>query len=499
MDLAAWAQGFALALTPSNLVLCLAGALIGTVVGVLPGIGPAATLALLLPLTFTLEPAGALIMLAAIYYGAQYGSSTTAILLNLPGEASGVVTALDGHRMALAGRAGPAIAIAALASLAAGLLTAGLIAVAAGPVARLSLAMAPAGLAGLIALGLVTAALVVPGRPLPAVALMLAGACLGLVGTDSGGGQPRFTFGVPELRDGLGFVPVVMGLFGLAELIRALESGGRPERIAPVGLPWPTAADLRRGLGPTLRGTATGAVLGVVPGVTTVMAALAARGIERAFPPRDRPLGQGAVAGVAAPEAANNASAQMALVPLLTLGLPGNPVMAVLAGALMIQGLAPGPAFIAANPGLFHALVASLVLGNVILVVLNLPLAGLWAMLLRVPFPRLVPLIVVLGAIGVMAGQNGIFDLWVMLGFGAFGWLLSRLGLEPTPLVLGFVLGPALEEYVRRALLLSRGDVSVFVTDPVALASLFLMTVAGALALGRNWRRADRPRPEMGC
>jgi putative tricarboxylic transport membrane protein len=491
MDLAAWAAGFAFALTPENLALCLTGALLGTLVGVLPGIGPAATLALLLPLTFTLEPAGALIMLAAIYYGAQYGGSTSAILLNLPGECSGVVTAMDGHKMALMGRAGPALAVAALASLFAGLVTAVLIATVAVPLSGMTTAIAPAGLVGLIALGLFAAAVISPGPALPALALILIGAGLGLVGTDLAGGQPRFAFGIPELRDGIGFVPLVMGIFGLAEIIRSLETSVRPQRIRGVRWPWPTRGDLRAGWWPTLRGTAVGSVLGVIPGASTLLAALAARGLESGFVPRDRPLGTGAVAGVAAPEAANNAAAQGALVPLLTLGLPGSPVMAVLAGALMIHSILPGPGFVAQNPDIFAALMASLVIGNIILVVLNLPFAGVWAALLHIPFRRLVPLIVVISLIGVYSVQNSLFDVWLMLGFGLFGWALLRLGLEPTPLVLGFILGPAFEEYLRRTLLFSRGDPTVLLTDPVSMVCLTLI-VAGSIW---KMRRILRPIP----
>jgi TctA family transporter len=491
MDLAAWAAGFALALTPENLALCLMGALLGTLVGVLPGIGPAATLALLLPLTFALEPAGALIMLAAIYYGAQYGGSTSSILLNLPGECSGVVTAMDGHRMALMGRAGPALAVAALASLFAGLVTAVGIATVAVPLSSLTTAIAPAGLVGLIALGLFAAAVISPGPALPALALILIGAGLGLVGTDLAGGQPRFTFGIPELRDGIGFVPLVMGIFGLAEIIRALETSARPERIRGVRWPWPTRADLRAGWAPTLRGTAVGSALGVIPGASTLLAALAARGLESGFSPRDRALGTGAVAGVAAPEAANNAAAQSALVPLLTLGLPGSPVMAVLAGALMIHAILPGPGFIDQNPDIFAALMASLIIGNIILVVLNLPFAGVWAALLRIPFRRLVPLIVVISLIGVHSVQNSLFDVWLMLGFGLFGWALLRLGLEPTPLVLGFILGPAFEEYLRRTLLFSRGDPMVLLTDPVSAVCLALIAAVSIWKMRRlfPWSR----------
>lgn len=353
------------------------------------------------------------------------------------------------------------------------------------PAANWSLSVSPAGLAGLIALGLLAAAIIAPGRPLPAVTLTFTGACPGLVGTDSVGGMRRFTLGFHELRDGIGFVPLIMGLFGLAALIRALETASRPERIASVGWPWPTRADVAAGRGPTVRGTVVGARLGVIPGVTTVTAALAARGLEKAFKAKGPPLGEGAIEGVRAPEAANNASAQSALVPLFMLGIPGNPVIAVLAGALMIHGVAPGPGVIPSNPDLFAALVASMVVGNIILVILNLPLAGVWAALLTIPFRKLVPVIVVLALIGVHSVQGSMFDVWLMLAFGAFGWLILRLGLEPTPLVLGFILGPAFEEYLRRTLLLSRGDLSVFLTDWLSLSCL-LIIAGGTLALIRR-------------
>ncbi|MFN8928559.1 MAG: tripartite tricarboxylate transporter permease [Rhodospirillales bacterium] len=489
--------GVAAALEPTNLLLCVLGAVAGTIVGVLPGIGPAATVALLLPATFAMPPAGALIMLAAIYYGAQYGSSTAAILLNLPGEASGVVTAIDGHRMALAGRAGPAIGIAALASLVAGLSTAVLIALAAPALAAWSLLVSPAGLVGLMALGLAAAALVSPGPALPALALILAGGCLGLVGTDAAGGRPRFTLGIPELMDGIGFVPVAVGIFGVAELIRALETGGRPDRVAPVGSPWPASADGAAGTLPAVRGTVVGGVLGLLPGGTTVLASLAARGVERLFPPRGTPLGQGAVAGVAAPEAATHAAAQTSLVPLLALGLPATPVMAVLAGAFMIQGIPPGPGLFATRPDVVGALVGSLVVGNLVLVLLNLPLAGVWAALLRIPFRFLVPPILVVGAVGVFGVQNSVFDVWLMLAFGLVGWGLRRAGLEPTPLVLGFVLGPGLEEHLRRTLLLSRGDPWALVADPVGGACALLLVGLVGWRMVRAVLRRSRQRRDL--
>lgn len=365
------------------------------------------------------------------------------------------------------------------------------------PLSALTTAIAPEGLVGLIALGLFAAAVISPGPAIPALALILIGAGLGLVGTDLAGGQPRFTFGIPELRDGIDCVPLVMGIFGLAEIIRALETSDRPERIRGVRWPWPTRADLRAGWAPTLRGTAVGSVLGVIPGASTLLAALAARGLESSFVPRDRPLGTGAVAGVAAPEAAHNAAAQSALVPLLTLGLPGSPVMAVLAGALMIHAILPGPGFIGQNPDIFAALMASLIIGNIILVVLNLPFAGVWAALLRIPFRRLAPLIVVISLIGVYSVQNSIFDVWLMLGFGLFGWALLRLGLEPTPLVLGFILGPAFEAYLRRTLLFSRGDPVVLLTDPVGAVCLALIAAGAVWKIRRHFgpaQTASRPR-----
>ena len=487
MSIDQWIAGFGIALTPENLLLCLMGAVLGTLIGVLPGIGPAATLALLLPMTFALEPTGAIIMLAAIYYGAQYGGSTTAILLNLPGECSGVVTALDGHKMALRGRAGPAIAVAALASLFAGLVTAIFIATISAPLAQLTTAIAPAGLVGLISLGLFAAAFMSSGPLLPALALMMIGAWLGLIGTDLAGGQPRFTFGIPELWDGISFVPLVMGIFGLAELIRALETKRRPERINLDKWPWPTSTDVLAAWLPTVRGTSVGAALGVIPGASTLLAALAARGLESGFKTHDRALGTGSVAGVAAPEAANNAAAQSALVPLLTLGLPGSPVMAVLAGALMIHAIMPGPGFIAQNPDIFTALMASLMIGNIILVIVNLPFAGVWASLLRIPFKRLIPFIIVMSLIGVYSVNNSLFDVWLMLGFGVLGWLLMRLDLDPTPLVLGFILGPSFEEYLRRTLLFSRGDISVFVKDPVSLTCFVIIILLSGWMIWKRW------------
>jgi putative tricarboxylic transport membrane protein len=470
------------------IVPALAGAFAGTLVGVLPGIGPAATIALLLPATFTLTPAAALVLLCGVYFGSQYGSSTTAILLNLPGEASGVVTAEEGHRLALAGRAGPALGVAALASLAAGLLSAGLILVATPPIARLALALGPADIAALV---LLSAAAIVSFGGAPGargVAMLLAGVCLGFVGADFGGGLPRFTFGIAELRDGIGLVPLLVGLFGIGEVLAAHAGARAQARIAPIGSPWPGAADLRASVAPAARGTAVGALIGVLPGGSTLLAALAAQTVERRVA-RDRAdYGRGAMSGVAGPEAANNAAAQTGLIPLLGLGLPGNPVMAVLLGAFMLHGIPPGPALFARHMHVFEALVAGMLLANLALVVINLPLIGLWVRILKLPLGFLTPLIVVLSTIGVYAQSRLPFDVLLIAGFGVAGFLLRKCGFALAPIVFGVVLGPLFEDNLRRAFLQAQGDLAAVLAQPVALGCL-----AATLALVA-WRARWRDR-----
>lgn len=469
-------------LDPWVAALCFAGVALGTLVGVLPGIGPVATVALLLPATFHLDPAGALVMLAGIYYGAQYGASTSAILVNLPGEASGVVTALDGHALARRGRAGPAIAVAALASFAAGVLATLAIAFLAPVFARAGLAFGPAHFALLLILGLVAAISLSPaarGKALGAAAL---GVFLGLVGTDSGGGSPRFTFGVWELADGIGFAVVAMGIYGLGEIAHALERhGGAPWR-AQLGRVWPHPKELAACVAPSLRATATGTGIGLLPGGTTVLASFAAFATERRFGRRRAKIGKGAIEGVAASEAANNAAAQASFVPLLSLGLPGNAVMAVMVGAMMLQGVLPGPTLANDRPDLFWTIVASMLLGNVMLLALNLPLAGVWARLLAVPVTWLFPAIATICAAGAFSLQNSAVDVLLLFAFGALGYAMRRLEFDPTPFFVGFVIAPLLDDNLRRALLLARGDVAIVFGDPGAMA--LGLACLGALWLG---------------
>ncbi|NGM20423.1 tripartite tricarboxylate transporter permease [Roseomonas stagni] len=474
--------GLGPALEPANLLLCLAGVALGTLVGVLPGLGPVATIALLLPVTFALPPAGALIMLAGIYYGAQYGSSTTAILLRVPGEASGIVTAQEGHLLARAGRAGPALGIAALASLLGGLVAAVVLALLLAPLARFAIAFGPAETAALMLLGVAAAVALSPAPLLAAWALAALGALLGLVGTDVAGGRPRFTFGIPELADGIGFIPLAMGLFGVAELIRALESGGAARRTLPVGSPWPARREVAAATAPALRGSLIGSAIGLLPGASTLLAALAAQAAERGLFRRRGRWGQGEMAGVAAPEAANNAAAQTSFAPLLALGLPANATMAVLAGAMFLQGIAPGPAVVAERPDLVGAIILSMLVGNAMLVALNLPFVGLWAAVLRLPLRLLAAIVIVLSCGGLWASSGSVFDLWLLLGFALLGWALARARLDPTPLLIGFTLAAPFEEALRRALVLARGDWSVFLAEPASAALLAAAATVTALA-----------------
>lgn len=490
--LAMLGAGFSLALEPGNLLLCLAGVTLGTLVGVLPGLGPVATIALLLPLTFTLPPAGALIMLAGIYYGAQYGSSTTAILLRVPGEASGVVTAREGHELALRGRAGPALGIAALASLVGGIIAALVLALLLAPLARFAVAFGPAETAALMLLGIAAAVALSPVPLAAAWALAALGALLGLVGTDVAGGRPRFTFGIPELADGIGFIPLAMGLFGVAELIRALNGGGATRRTPAIGSPWPDRRDLKGAAGPALRGGIIGSGIGLLPGASTLLAALAAQAAERGIFRRGGLWGSGEMAGVAAPEAANNAAAQTSFAPLLALGLPANAVMAVLAGAMFLQGIAPGPAVVAERPELIGAIIVSMLIGNTMLVALNLPFVGLWAAVLRLPMRLLAAIVMVLGCAGLWASSGSVFDLWLLLGFSILGWALLRAGLEPTPLLIGFVLAGPFEEALRRALVLAGDNWGVFVTEPASAALLAAAGGVTALSLLQRMRAARR-------
>jgi TctA family transporter len=469
------ATGFAVALTPANLGFCFLGALIGTLVGVLPGIAPITTIAILLPFTFTLEPASSLIMLAGIFYGAQYGGSTTAILVNVPGESSAIVTCLDGHQMAKQGRAGPALAIAAIASFVAGTIATIVIATASVPMAALALKFTAPEYFSLMVLGLAGAVVLAHGAPGKAVAMVLLGLLLALVGIDVNTGAPRMTLDIPELGDGIGFVPIAIGMFGVAELAVTL---GRPQDRTLLDVKirqlWPSREEIRACIPAMLRGTALGSVLGVLPGGGAALSSFAAYGLEKKVSRTPERFGRGAIEGVAAPEAANNAGAQTSFIPLLTLGIPGNAIMALMIGAMMIQGIQPGPQVMTAQPQLFWGVIASMWLGNVMLVILNLPLIGVWVSLLRVPYRLMFPAIVLFCCIGTYSINNSAFEVGLMLMFAALGVFFIKVGAEPAPFILGFILGPLMEENFRRAMMISRGDLTVFLTRPISGFLLFL-------------------------
>ncbi|KAB2849918.1 MAG: tripartite tricarboxylate transporter permease [Hyphomicrobiaceae bacterium] len=476
--------GLTVAATPSNLGWCFIGVFLGTAIGVLPGLGPTATIAMLLPATFGLPPVSALIMLAGIFYGAQYGGSTTAILVNLPGETSSVVTALDGYQMARQGKAGRALAIAALASFFAGTVCTFLIALFAPPLAEIALKFGPAEYFSLMVLGLIASIVLANGSVLHALGMIVVGLLLGVIGTDVNSGTQRFTFGLPELADGIGFVVLAMGMFGVGEIIANLEGeGSREVVIKKVEGLLPTADDLRRMIAPTLRGTALGSALGTLPGGGASLSAFGAYALEKKVSKHRHEFGKGAVEGVAAPESANNAGAQMSFIPMLTLGIPSNPVMALMIGAMIIQGIQPGPSVITEQPALFWGIIASMWIGNLMLLILNLPLIGLWVKMISIPYHYLYPMILVFCAIGVFSLSNTEFDVFLMIAFGFLGYIFKKLDCEPAPMLLGFILGPMMEEFLRRALLLSKGDPSVFVTQPISAAMLVLAAILLILVL----------------
>ncbi|MCR8959114.1 MULTISPECIES: tripartite tricarboxylate transporter permease [unclassified Variovorax] len=476
-------MGFGVAFTFTNLLYCLGGCILGTLIGVLPGIGPVATIAMLLPATYALPPVSALIMLAGIYYGAQYGGSTTAILVNLPGESSSVVTVIDGYQMARKGRAGPALAAAGLGSFFAGCVGTLILAAFAPPLTELAFKFGPAEYFSLMILGLIGAVVLASGSLLKAIGMIVLGLLLGLVGTDVNSGVARYSFDVPELTDGIGFVAIAMGVFGYGEIIANLSRPDDEREVftAKVSGLFPTKEDFKRMIPAVLRGTALGSSLGILPGGGALLSAFAAYTIEKKtkLHPGEVPFGKGNIRGVAAPEAANNAGAQTSFIPLLTLGIPPNAVMALMVGAMTIHNIQPGPQVMTSNPELFWGLIASMWLGNAMLVILNLPLIGMWIKLLTVPYKFLFPAIVLFCAIGVYSTNNNTWDIWMVGIFGFVGYTFFKLGCEPAPLLLGFILGPMMEENLRRSLLLSRGDWSVFVTRPISLGLL----LAAALLL----------------
>jgi putative tricarboxylic transport membrane protein len=480
------ALGFGVAFTAQNLLYAFLGCILGTLIGVLPGIGPVATIAMLLPATYALPPIAALIMLAGIYYGAQYGGSTTAILVNLPGESSSVVTCIDGYQMARQGRAGPALAAAGIGSFFAGSVGTLILAAFAAPLTEVAFKFGPAEYFSLMILGLIGAVVLASGSLLKAIAMILLGLLLGLVGTDVNSGVARFSFDIPELTDGIGFVVIAMGVFGYGEIITNLSrhEDDREVFTAEVKGLFPTKEDFKRMTPAILRGTALGSMLGILPGGGALLAAFAAYTIEKKtkLQPGEVPFGKGNIRGVAAPEAANNAGAQTSFIPLLTLGIPPNAVMALMVGAMTIHNIQPGPQVMTSNPELFWGLIASMWIGNLMLIILNLPLIGMWIKLLSVPYRFLFPAIVLFCAVGVYSTNNNTFDIWMVAIFGFIGYLFAKLGCEPAPLLLGFILGPMMEENLRRALLLSRGDWSVFVTrglsaSLLAVAALLLVIV----------------------
>ncbi|XVJ69410.1 MAG: tripartite tricarboxylate transporter permease [Rhizobacter sp.] len=487
--------GFSVAFTLNNLMYAFFGALLGTLIGVLPGLGPVATIAMLLPSIYALDAAPALIMLAGIYYGAQYGGSTTAILINVPGESSSVVTAIDGYQMARSGRAGAALSAAGLGSFFAGCVGTVIIAAFAPPLTELAFKFGPAEYFSLMTLGLIGAVVLASGSLLKAIAMIILGLLLAQINTDVISGVARYSFDVPELTDGINFVVIAMGVFGFGEIIANL---GQPEEEREVftkdvkGL-WPTKQDFKDAWPAVLRGTSLGSVLGVLPGGGALLASFAAYTLEKKTKGRagEVPFGKGNIRGVAGPEAANNAGAQTSFIPMLTLGIPPNAVMALMVGAMTIKGIQPGPQVMTSNPELFWGLIASMWVGNAMLIILNLPLIGIWIKLLTVPYRFLFPAITLFCCIGVYSLNNNTFDVFLTAAFAVIGYAFYKLSCEPAPLLLGFILGPMMEENLRRALLLSRGDWSTFVTRPLSgalLGAAVLMIIIVMLPSIKNKR-----------
>jgi len=481
------ALGLEAAISLQNLFYCLVGVTIGTLIGVLPGMGPVAAVAMLLPATYALDPSAALIMLAGIYYGAQYGGSTTAILVNIPGEAAAVVTCIDGHKMAKRGRAGAALGICAIGSFTAGCFATLLIAAFAPPLIAVAFQFGPAEYFSLMVLGLVGAIVLATGSILKAICMIILGLLLGIIGTDVNSGALRFTFGIGELQEGIDFVALSMGIYGFAEIMKNLELGEKrslvPNRVGSV---LPNREEMKASVAPIARGTIIGSFLGVLPGGGALLSSFASYTVEKkiAGDRANPPFGQGNIRGVAGPESANNAGAQTSFIPMLTLGIPSNAVMALLIGAMMIHDIVPGPQVMSSNPSLFWGLIVSMWIGNLFLIILNLPMIGIWIQLLKVPYRWLYPAILVFCCIGVFSINNNIWDVWVTIFFGAVGYLFIKLECETAPLILGFILGPMMEENLRRAMLLSRGDPMTFFTSPIScgllIAAAALLVVVAA-------------------
>jgi len=478
------ALGFGVALTMKNIALCFAGCLVGTLIGVLPGVGPIATISILLPITFGLDPTGALIMLAGIYYGAQYGGSTTAILVNIPGEATSVVTTLDGHQMAKQGRAGVALGTAAIGSFFAGCVATLIIAALGAPLTKMALLFGPAEYFSLMVMGLCFAVVLARGSILKAFCMIMLGLLLSTVGTDLETGQERLTFGVASLSDGIDFSVLAMGVFGFAEVLRNLESPEARDVVkGKIGRLLPDWNDIKQAAAPVLRGTAIGGILGILPGNGAVLGPFASYTMEKKIAKDPSRFGKGAIEGVAGPESANNAGAQTAFIPLLTLGIPPNAVMALMVGAMTIHGIIPGPQVMTRNPELFWGMIASMWVGNLMLLIINLPLVGLWVRLLQVPYRLMFPAILIFCCIGIYSVNNQPLDVAFTALFGLFGYLLIKLGFEPAPLLLGFVLGKLMEEKLRQALIISRGSFWTFVERPISAGLLAVAVLVLVIAL----------------
>jgi putative tricarboxylic transport membrane protein len=486
------ALGASVAFTLQNLFYAFVGCLLGTLIGILPGLGPLATIAILLPFTYGLDPTAALIMLAGIYYGSQYGGSTTAILLNLPGETSSVVTVIDGHKMAQDGRAGTALATAAISSFVAGCVGTLILAAFAIPLTRVALSFGPAEYFSLLMLGLVGAVVLTPSSLILSLCMLVVGVLLGMIGTDVSSGVTRFTFGISDLWDGIDFVVVAVGMFAAAEIVANLTQTEGPKSItSKVSNLWPTRAEFKRMTPSMFRGTALGSLVGILPGAGAALASFMAYTLERKFSRHADELGHGALEGVAGPEAANNAAAQTAFIPTLTLGIPGTGSMAMLLGAMMIHNIQPGPQVMTQNPDLFWGLIVSMWIGNLMLVILNLPLIGLWVRLLKVPYKILFPAILMFCCVGVYSVQSSTFDVVLVVIFGFVGYIFRKLECDPLPLMLGFVLGPMLEEHFRRAMILSKGDLMFFFERPVSAVMLSLAVIM-LLLVGSSFIRKQR-------
>jgi putative tricarboxylic transport membrane protein len=474
--------GFRVALSMQSLLLCLLGVTLGTLIGVLPGIGPSATIDMLLPITLTLSPTSALIMLAGIYYGAQYGGSITAILVNLPGEPSAAVTAIDGYQMARQGRAGAALSIAAIGSFVAGTIATLVIAVASPALSQIALKFGAPEYFSLTLLGIILVVVLSQGSPLKELAMAVTGLLLGLVGTDVFTAVTRFTFDNDELRGGISFMAVSIGVFGIGEVLRNLEGDeGKTRSSHKINSLWPTREDLKRSVGPILRGTGLGSLLGVLPGGGAFLSSFASYAVEKKFSRHPQEFGKGAIEGVAGPESANNAGAQTSFIPMLTLGIPSNAVMALMIGALVVKGIQPGPRILTAQPDLFWGLIASMWIGNVMLLILNLPLVGIWVRLLKIPYSILFPGILAFCCIGTFVANGSPQEVFILAMAGLAGYLFLRIGCTPAPFLLGFILGPMVEEHFRRAMLISQGDATVFFTRPISAVLVVIALVLAAM------------------